>query len=1085
MKEIAQSSPMPLARKSFFRELSARVRLHGWFAVLLLSTTTFVTAQDIVITGKVTDGSDGRAIPGVNVLVKGTQEGTITNTEGAYSLQVKTTNPVLVFSFVGMLTQEAEVSQRSIIDIKLDQDVRQLAEIVVTGTGVPVDKRSLAFAVESVTASKLPVVPTASIDQALIGRIPGAQISSVNGTPGSEVSILLRGINTISRGTQPMIMVDGAQMAATQFSALDPSTIERVEVIQGAAASTIYGAQGANGVIQVFTKRGKAGKLRVDISISSGVNEFLNAGGLRKSKLHGFTTNSKNEVTVAGDTTLLLKQDSATLLYNGNTGYNLLADSSKWDKPYNQNLKYQDHLAAFLKPARFHSASISVSGGSEKTDFSIGLSRMRQESTFNGSGYNERTNLNINVGTEIAPGLRLRSITQLIFTQNTISVFEKPDFGLNQAFFNLLNTQPFADYGKKDVDGNYGSDYGLAAGINQFNPNYHWQYSSTLDNKIDILQNLNLQYSFPKYVDVDLLYGINYQNRDLTYEVKNQTLNQNSNAAPAWIAWNNFVDNAGEITHNYNKQTFQNFKATATVRLDFDKDFNTAIPLRSTTQVAYDFRSDATSRLEFYALGMPVLPPASVVQGSDFGSFQDYKEEFVTYGYIVNERLEYGNLAGISGGFRSDYSSAFGQGSKPFTFPRADAFVRVSSFGFWDASGLSKTILEWKIRAAYGEAGIQPRPFDRYVTLGTKPIGSSNALFVPGSQSNPNLDVEVSKEFETGTDLFIEGMKGKWLTGLQLSFTYWTRSTDNSIFSVPSPPSSGVSTILQNALGLESNGIQAALTAHIAKTPRFGWNMTVNFSRQHSTISKVTGDQIIVNNRILKAGEPVGELYGWLMLKSVDQLKEDGTPFIAPSDQPLYELASNGWVVNKTSKQPYITPDRYSLGNPNPDFMMAWINDFTYKDFLTASFQFDGMTGNKLYNNTKQWMYRDAIHSDYEKPFTVNSETGAWSAFYRGVYNPSFWDKNYFVEDASFIRLRSVSIGLDFSRLFRIKGVDRLQLVLTGRNLLTFTNYSGLDPEVSSYSVPNFNYQELTSGAFASQSLSRGVDNSAPLALTF
>ena len=1040
--------------------------------VLMLAAATNGMAQNLTVTGKVTDNGDGRGIPGVSVLVKGTSAGTITDATGAYTIRVEEQSPVLVFSFVGMHSQEVEVGQRTVIDVSMLEDVRQLSEIVVTGSGVPVEKRSIAFAVESVTASKLPNVPTASIDQALIGRIPGAQISSVNGTPGSEVSILLRGVNTVNGNTQPIIVVDGVQMAATQFSSLDPSNIERVEVIQGAAASTIYGAQGANGVIQVFTKRGKANQLRVDFSISSGVNEFINAGGLRKSKLHGFETDGLGRVTVAGDTSTLLVQNDTTLVYNGNTGYNLLSDSSNWNKPYDQNLKYHDHIAQFLKPAQFYSTSINISGGSEKTDFNIGVSKMHQESTFNGSGYNERTNVSVNVGTEIAPGLHLRSITQLIYNQNTVNVLEKPDFGLNSAFFNLFTTQPFADFGKRDIDGNYGAAYGLAAGAIMFNPNYSWQYSSTLDNKIDILQNFDLRYAFPKYVDIDVLYGINYQTRELKHEIRNQSLNRNSVASSDWLAWNNFNDNTGEITTNNNKRTFQNFKTTANVRLDFDKDFHLGIPLRSTTQVAYDYRSDALSKMEFYALGMPVVPPASSIQGTDFGIYQDYREDFVTFGYLVTERLEYGDVAGISGGFRSDYSSAFGRGSKPFTFPRADGFFRVSGLNFWNSSGLSKTILEWKIRAAYGEAGIQPRPFDRYVTLGSKPVGNSNALYIPGAQSNPDLNVEVSKEFEAGTDMFLEGMKGNWLKGFELAFTYWTRRTDNAIYSVQLPPSSGVTSRIDNALALESNGIQASLIAHMVKSRSFAWNMTVNFSKQRSMIAEVNvpGGELIAGNRILKAGEPVGAFYGWHMLRSLDEKKPNGDPFIDPSQQSNYSVASNGWVVNNTSKQPFISSERYGMGNPNPDFIMSWINEFTYKDFLVASFQFDGMSGNKLYNESKQWMYRDGIHADYEKEITINGETGAWSAFYQGCYTNAKWEKNYFVEDASFLRLRTVSVGINFARLFKIRSVDRLQLVLTGRNLLTFTNYSGMDPEVGSYSIPNHNYANFTS-------LQRGIDS--------
>jgi TonB-linked SusC/RagA family outer membrane protein len=1061
--------------------------LTQWSLALSLGLTTILgSAQDFAVTGKVTDRQDGRPIPGVNVVNKGTDQGTITDADGVYRISGIRQDAMLIFSYVGMQTQEVTVSHRSVIDVSLQQDVKQLSEIVVTGTGVPVDKRNLAFAVESVKASSLPQVPAASIDQALVGRIPGAQISSVNGIPGAEVSILLRGINTINRDIQPIIMVDGVQMAATQFNALDPGTIERVEVVQGAASATMYGAQGANGVIQVFTKRGKAGRMKVDISLNGGINEFLNVGGVRKSMHHGFTTNYKNEVTLA-DTTKLLVQSDETLMYSGFSPYKLDSSTTKWDKSYDQNLKYRDHFSEFMRPAPFHSANVNFSGGSEKMDYNIGLSNMRQESTFTSGNYNERTNVAINVSAEVVKGLQLRSVTQLIYNRNNLGGYEKPEFfGANQIFATVLYAQPFLDFSKKDIDGNYGFFYGNIGGVNGRNPNYMQQYSSALDNKIDILQNFSVQYKFPKYVEADVLYGINHQNRDFTYEIGNQTLNRNSVASRRVFAWNNFNDASGELTSNHNKQTFQNFKASVTAQLDLDKDLHIGVPLRSATQVAYDYRRNTLSRLEFYALGMPVMPPASSIQGSEFGVFQDLKSEFVTYGYLVNQRLDYGELAGISGGFRSDYSSAFGRGSKPFVFPRGDAYFRLSGLNFWNSSGLSKQILEWKFRAAYGAAGIQPQPYDRYVTLGSKAIGSSNTLFIPPVQANPDLNVEVSKEFEAGTDLYLEGLKGDWLKGSELSFTYWTRKTDNAIWPVPAPPSAGVQSRKANAIGLQSDGIQASLKVNVLQSRQATWNLVVNYSRQQSIISKVVGDQIIHNQRVLRAGSPVGEFYGWMMLHEVDQRKPDGTPFIPqvgdidpqtklPYDssetQAAYELASNGWVVNTKSKKAFISQDRYSLGSPNPDFIWSIINDFTFRSFLTASIQLDGMVGNKLYNNTRQWMYRDAVHSDYENSITIEGDTAPWTAFYQSAYTPSKWDKNYFLEDASFVRLRTASVGVDFARLFTMRGIGRLQLVLTGRNLWTLTDYSGLDPEVSTYSIPNPNYYAPT------QALDRGVDN--------
>lgn len=226
-------------------------------------------AQERRVVGKVTSAEDGSALPGVSVVVKGSTKGTTTDASGIYSLTVPSgKGTILVYSFVGVTTQEVKLGSESEVNVSLVSDSRQLSEVVVTGVGVATSKTKLGIAVESVSAKDLPAAPTASIDQALVGKIAGAQIVSANGTPGSKANILLRGINTINRGTSPIVLMDGVQVGSTDINSLDLSTIERVEVIQGAAAGTLYGAQGANGVIQLFSKRGKDGPAQISFSNS-------------------------------------------------------------------------------------------------------------------------------------------------------------------------------------------------------------------------------------------------------------------------------------------------------------------------------------------------------------------------------------------------------------------------------------------------------------------------------------------------------------------------------------------------------------------------------------------------------------------------------------------------------------------------------------------------------------------------------------------------------------------------------------------------------------------------------------------------
>lgn len=1008
-------------------------------------------AQERTIIGKVTAVDDGSTLPGVNVTIKGTNIGTVTDADGNYKLTVPSgnTSATLVFSFIGLKSEEVAIGERTEINIALSLEVTQLSEIVVTGTGVAVEKRKLAIAVESVSSDKLPAAPTASIDQALVGKIAGAQISSVSGDPGAQVQILLRGVNTINGGTTPMILVDGIQMRNTALNTLDLASVERVEVIQGAAASTIYGAQGANGVIQIFTKRGKSGKPQIDFSTSLTTSEFLNVGGLAKAKLHAFATDANNNVVSSGGVPLAL--DPTDLTWNANVVYNALDPASNANKPYDANLKYYDHFNQFFAKAATRNSNIRLSGGRENMDYSVSVSNLFQEAAIKDGGYLDRTNFTSNLGFELMKNLTFRSITQLAYSRNTV----------NSYIYGVFNSRPFVNFDEKDIDGNYGANYGGAGGVNGYNPNYYNQYTDDVTKTIDVIQSLDLNYKFPKFVELNAKYGLNYQNNTRIYSVGNQSLNRNNQATAYYWTGIYVDDETGEIDNQLRKSTFSNFIAKATVNFDFEKDFNLNIPIKSSTLLLWDYRKNISDFYYTYGQGLPTYTPYTAANANTqriaFASVQP----FVTYGYMVSQRFEYGDILGVSAGFRTDYSSAFGRGSEPFTFPRGDAFLRLSGFEFWDNSGISNTILEFKLRASYGKAGIQPGAFDRYVTLPASNIGGSNVFTLPVTSNNPDLSVEVSSETEIGADIVINALDNTaWLNNISLSATYWDRESKDVIYQVDGAPSSGVGRVRTNAFSLGSNGFQFSLNTKLYHNSNFSWDFTANFGKATSEITAVKDDaQVVIisaagsTNYILRAGEKIGQLYGYKALNSVTAVNPNtGTPFIPEAEQALYEVASNGYVVNKTTKQPYFTADRFSFGDPNPDFNMSFINSLNFKTWLNVGFQFDWVQGSHLYNQTKEWMYRDGIHSDYNNPIAINGETGNWTAFYRGVYAQRAFNgtKDYFYEDATFVRLRNVNVSVDFAKLFKITKLRTLQLVLTGRNIWTATKYTGLDPEISS-----------------------------------
>lgn len=957
---------------------------------------------------------------------------------------------------------------KSIAQLKKDStylpDNEYLAEIVITGTGVPVNKNNTAVSIQSIKVNNKIRSLSADVGQYLIGKIPGAQISSINGSPGAPVNILLRGVNTVMRSTMPMILLDGLEVKATSLQTLDINTIDHVEIVEGAAAASLYGAQGANGVIQLFTKKGDAGKINIIASSSITSTQLLNNGAVHQSKFHAFATNLNNEVVDGNGNIITFSH--ITNDYSANAQYNPLSPLSYTDKVYNKNFLYHDLYKTFLQKGYILNNVITISGSKEKTDYYFTVSNNKQNSNFRGNGYYSRSNFTSNIGIELVKNLKLRSLTQLSYTKNTLN-----DPTGHNILFGLNNTRPFADYTLKDNDGNYGYYYGDVAGLIAQNPNYINQYSSQLNNTVDVLQNFNLNFTFPRYVELDVKYGINFQQQNIEKRFENQEFNKNAANQQYWIG--NYNPNTsgsttGEIDNSNDRITFQNFIATAIIKTNFKKDFKLRVPLVTSTQIAFDYRKNNYKHFLAYGYDAPDYTPWNASQAGVYKIIADYTEPFITYGFLINQRFDYNEMAGLSIGMRSDLSSAFGSGAKAQSFPRGDAYINLSKLHFWQKGNISNVLRIVKIRGAFGSAGIQPGAFQRFPVLGTANLGSNSLFIFPAQTPNKNLAVEVSKEIETGIDVTFNLSKKEWFNGGVFSFTRWNKKTSNAIYYVDNAPSTGIGNFLDNAFGLRSDGFEALLDMNILAEKNIQWYFTTLFSKQTSVISGIKGNEIVVptsagtSNYVLRQGERIGQLYGYLILKDVNQIDPNtGHPFIPADEQVNYETASNGYVVNKTTKQPFASANQYALGDASPVFNMSFINNLSYKKILSFNMQWDWIYGSHLYNQTKSWMYRDGISSDYAVPIAITNpstglkETKAYTAFYRGVYaaGTANGTKNYFYEDASFLRLKNISLAFDLTALLKIHQLNRLQFILSATNLITVTKYTGMDPEISSGTV--------------------------------
>jgi len=1036
--------------------------------LLLLGAMLFVFTNSLLaqnqVTGKVTD-ANGSPLNGATIRVKNSKVGTSANADGTFKINAPS-NATLVISEVNYETKEVAVNGASNLNVQLTLDVKSLSEVVVTGTGAATTKKKLAIAVETITADKLPAAPTASVDQALVGKIAGAQISSVNGNPGQQAQILLRGINTLRSGTAPMILLDGIEVKATDLNSLDLTAVERIEVIQGAAAATLYGAQGANGVIQLFSKKGRGGKMNIDISSSVSSNSLIQGGDFGKAKFHSLATNANGEVIGSGNVPLVFDADYSH--YAKNVIWNSLDPTNNNNKPYDKNLKYYDHYKMFYQTAYYYNNAISLNGSGTKFDYNISASDSRQESVFKGNGKYSRSNFVSNIGIDLIKNMKLRSVTQLVYTNNQLL-----DNTGRTIVYALNNARPFADFNYRSPDGNYGAYFGDALGVNHYNPNYMFQYGHPDNNRLDVIQNLDLNYRPTAFLEADVKYGMNYQNDETRYQIDAQDNNLN---ADYWQYWLEFysprysagaptvASESGEINLQTYKTTFQNFIPSVTLRFDLNKDFHLGLPIRTTTYGAFDYRKNVANANVVYGTDAPSFTPFTMSNMATYRVVTDTKTPFITYGYVFDQKIDWGEIAGIAGGFRTDYSSAFGRGAEPFTFPHFNGYVRLSSFNFWNNNKIGDRITEWKLRGAFGKAGIQPSPFSRYVTLNTPQMGDNVAFSFKTINPNPDLSVEVSRETEIGTDINIKGFKGNWFSNFGLTFSYWDRRTDNAIWDADVAPSTGQGGIVDNLFGLKSSGAQAQLNINAFSSKKLSWNFTTNFSKQSSEITFVKDKPVVLisnagsSGYVLEAGKKIGQLFGYLMLHSIDEVNPvTGDPFIPKAEQSQYIVASNGWVVynDPTSvnyKQPYVTVGQFSFGDPNPKFNMAFINDLNFDGWINLSMQWDWLHGNHLYNQTKEWMYRDGIHQDYDKAITIGNETGAWTAFYRGVYAQVSRNgtKNYFYEDASFWRLRNLSLAVDLAKFVKVNGIRKIQLVFTGRNIITISDYTGLDPEISS-----------------------------------
>ncbi len=998
----------------------------------------------ITVTGKVTDDR-GAAVAGATVIEKGTRNATTTLDDGSFTIKARS-KARLIISYVGY--EPYEVDAKEGLKISLIPSSQALSDVVVTGVGVATSKKKVPIDVATVSSKDFAPSVTTNVQQALDGQIAGANIQQTSGTPGAPFNITLRGINSLD-GTAPLIMVDGVEM--DNLNNIDPSIVDRVEVVKGPAGGMLYGASGANGVIQIFTKKGSVnGKLNISFNSKVSVDNILKKNIL--SNLHHYVTDANGNI---------LDQAGNPVAMDATGQW---SDPQVPDPTVNpglqNNLKFNiptyDHLKQGFRQALTFTNSISVTGGSTNADYAITASQLNQGDVL--SNEFSRSNVSVNLGLHPFKGFTFRTVTQAIIGYENL---------LGGDRFNMFTDYPFVNFDWKDSTGHFPFKTNISSG--GFNTLSENQWHTVNNQTLEVFQNFNFNYKFARFVELDLKYGLDYSD----FDGKDYYHNQSAAVQPN-VYWG--PSRQGALTNNYQRNFNQNGLYSAYVRTDFEKDFHSKLPIKTTTQFSYDYRK-YDSR-EYYAegVGLPVYPPASINNATTKTSGDNYSTE-ITYGLLVNQTIDYANLFGVSGGVRSDYGSAFGAAYKAATFPRGTIYFRPSELMESQQSWLP----DWKIRAAYGAAGIQPfNPYARQLTFTSATLGNGVALSLPTQATNDSLKLLTNYELEIGTDATIAPLPGEWLHRVVFSGSYWHRKSDGVYQQAVVAPSTGYATRIDNLSTIVSHGVDLSLDATVYNGPNVTWNVSARWGYYKAIVTKISNGQEIINGGFaVMQGKPLGLFFVQTQLKSVGQLGPDGkTPIIPVANQGNYSIASTGYVVNNNTNAAVYTPsnDLSVVGHAYPDFTSSLTNRITLFKTFTVSFQFDWTHGNSIYNITKQWLYtpvggsggQGASSKDFDKSLTVNGKTGAFVNYYQSLYNlvlPS----SPFIENGSFIRLKDLSLSYDLSKFVtNSHAIKRLTITASGRNLLTFTKYSGLDPEnTGSYDAQGDNLANSGTGAFS------------------
>ncbi len=969
-----------------------KLNIYTWLmGVCLFLSATPLLAQDRSISGRVVGVNDNAPLPGVSILVKGTSTGTTTDANGSYKLNAPA-NAVLVFSFVGYSPKEIIVGNQSVVDVSLELDNRQLNEVVVVGYGT-VKKSDLTGSLASVKSKEINAFPATNVLQALSGRAPGVQVTQNTGAPGGNVSVRIRGTNSVQGSNEPLYVVDGFPTSGSNPTILNNSDIESIEILKDASATAIYGSRGANGVVLITTKQGKAGKTQVDYEGSYSIQTLRKKLDLMNAKEYATFYNMQ-----------------AT--NDGVAPYFTQAQIDGFGEGYDwQNL--------IFRKAPMQTHNLTVSGGNEKTRYSIGGSIFGQQGIIIGSDYN-RYSLRANVTTDVSKKFNLSygaTLTNINTSRQNNGGGNRGGSMISAAISAPPTLTPYNDDGSYRV---LATSYPFISNVITNPLNYvNEQTDEVRANRV--LANVAMTFKPFEGLAIKISGGIeNSDDRNDAYTTTN-FINSQGSASVSTTQGRSLLS---ENTISYNKSVGKH-SLSAVAGFTYQDFLNTSLGASGV-----GFLSNVTETANLGSANTPGIPSTSY----SFATLLSYLGR-VNYSY--NNKY----LATVS--FRADGSSRYSEGNKWGYFPSAALAWRVSEEEFLKNVPF---ISDLKVRASWGQTGSQA--ISPYATLNNLSAGKTvfdDALyntFAPGTRLPGNLKWETTEQADFGIDAAFQNNR------YRLSVDYYIKNTRDLLNTVQLPIGFGFTSTIQNVGQIQNKGLEIALDARVIDKA-FKWDLGGNISFNRNKVIKLYNGADILggtvgvtlindNANLLREGQPMSVFFGYLKDGYTDLGKEK------------YKDLNGDGIINQL--------DKTIIGNPNPDFIYGLNSTMSYKGLELTLF-LQGTQGNDLLNvssinNTLDYgfglnMPREVLYNHWS-PTNPNAKYPVISR--SNSYNYS----DRLVEDGSYLRLRNIQLAYSLPlQQWRVNWMRTAQVYVSGQNLLTFTKYSWWDPETNSQGGAN------------------------------